>query len=85
MAANIIRVLVDDDTRRRCNVSGREKDMLDPAIVDYTKTMCFQFFPLSNSEKKADEWSKCVISIDECNRRLKNKPRKQKPSADETE
>ena len=79
MAVNAIRVLVDEETRKKSNVAGRGKDMLDPVIVNYVKNMCFQFFPITGSEKKADEWSKCVISIDESSRRLKNRPHKQKP------
>ena len=71
MAVNAIRVLVDEETRKKSNVVGRGKDMLDPVIVNYVKNMCFQFFPVMGSEKKADEWSKCVISIDESSRQLK--------------
>lgn len=79
MAANLIRALVDEETRKLSNVSGRGKDMLDPVVVNYVKKMSFQFFPLNGSEKETDEWSKCIVSIDESSRRLKNKPRKQKP------
>ena len=79
MAVNMVRALVDEETRKQCNVMGRGKDMLDPVVVSYVKAMSFQFFPLSGSEKMAEEWSKCKISIDESSRRLKNKPRKEKP------
>ena len=78
MGANLIRALVDKETRKQSNVSGRGKDMLDPVVVSYVRNMCFQFYPLSGSEKEADEWRKCVVSIDESSRRLKNKPPKQK-------
>ena len=78
MAANLIRALVDEETRKQSNVSGRGKDMLDPVVVSYVKNMCFQFYPLRGSEKEVDEWGKCIVSIDESSRRLKNKPPKQK-------
>ena len=78
MGANLIRALVDKETRKQSNVSGRGKDMLDPVVVSYVRNMCFQFYPLSGSEKEADEWGKCIVSIDESSRRLKNKPPKQK-------
>ena len=75
MAANLIRALMDEETRKQSNVSGRGKDILDPS---YVRNMCFQFYPLSGSEKEADEWGKCIVFIDESSRRLKNKPPKQK-------
>ena len=79
MAANLVRALFDEETRKQCNVSGmRGKEMLNPVVVGFIKNMCFQFFPLNGSEKQADEWGKCVISIDESSRRLRNKPRKEK-------
>ena len=66
------------ETRKQSNVSGRGRDMLDPVVVSYVKNMCFQFYPLHGSEKEVDEWGKCIVSIDESSRRLKNKPPKQK-------
>ena len=76
MAVNLIRRLFSHETRMKCNVSGHGKDMLDPVLVNYAKTICFQFFPLNGSEKLTEEWKQCVISIDESCRRLKNKPNK---------
>ena len=78
MAANLVRALFDEDTRKQCNVSGRGKEMLDLVAVAFVKNECFQFFLLSGSEKQEDEWGKCVIFIDESSRRLRNKLRKQK-------
>ena len=78
-AANLVRVLFDEETRKLCNVSGRGKEMLNPVIVGFIKNMCFQFFPLNGTEKQVEEWGKCVVSIDESSRRLRNKPRKEKP------
>jgi len=52
MAANLVRALVDEETRKQSNVSGRGKDMLDPVVISYVKNMCFQFFPLSGADKR---------------------------------
>ena len=85
MAVHLVRILFNEDTRIQSNVSGRcGKDMLDPLIIRYIKNVCFQFFPLNGGEKRSDEWNKCIVAIDESNRRLKNKPRKTKPVVDET-
>ena len=85
MAVHLVRILFNEDTRIHSNVSGRcGKDMLDPLIIRYVKNICFQFFPLGGGEKRADEWNKCIVAIDESNRRLKNKPRKTKSVVDET-
>ena len=85
MAVHLVRILFDEDIRIHSNVSGRcGKDMLDPLIIRYIKNICFQFFPLGGGEKRAEEWNKCIVAIDESNRRLKNKPRKTKSVVDET-
>jgi len=76
MAVNLIRRLFDKDTRIKSNVSGHGKEMLDPVLVNYAKTICFQFFPLNSSEKVVEEWNKCIIYIDKSSQRLKNKPNK---------
>ena len=83
MAANLVRALFNEDNSKQCNVSGRGKEMLDSVVVGFVKNVCFQFFPLSGSEKQEDEWGKCVVSIDESSRRLRNKPRKQKPQKEQ--
>ena len=76
MALNLVRRLFNKQTRMMSNVSGRGKEMLDPVLISYAKNICFQFFPLSPSEKSVEEWNKCAISIDESSCRLKNKPNK---------
>lgn len=43
MAVNLIRRLFSHETRMKSNVSRRRKDMLDPVLVNYAKTICFQF------------------------------------------
>ena len=85
MAVHLVRILFNEDTRIQSNVSGRcGKDMLDPLIIRYIKNTCFQFFPLGCGEKRTDEWNKCIVAVDESNRRLKNKPRKTKSVIDGT-
>jgi len=75
-AANLVRSLFTKEVRMRCNVNGRGKDMLDPNLIRFVKNKCFEYFPLSGTEKLAEKWGECVVSIDEANRRLKNKPSK---------
>ena len=72
-ATRIICYLVDFDTRKRSNVHGRGKEQLDPQVVKYAKVKCFEYFPCPASAMK-EEWSMCVIAIDESCRRL-NKPK----------
>lgn len=50
---------------------------LNPISMDYVKSFCFQFHPLEASQKDKVEWRKCAIAVDESNRRLYNKPKKQ--------
>lgn len=71
-AVAVATLLLDEETRKCSNVPGRGKEKLDPQVVKYAKTKCFEYFPSAASAIK-DEWSKCVISIDESCRRL-NKP-----------
>ena len=75
-AANLVRSLFTREERMRCNVKGRGKDMLNPTLIEFVKTKCFEFFPLPGSENVKDKWAECIVSIDEANRRLKNKPTK---------
>ena len=74
-AVRMIRHLIDKETRKRSNVNGRGKEQLDPQIVKFAKAQCFEYFPCASSAIK-EEWSKCVISINESCRRLMNKPTK---------
>ena len=68
-AVLLIRRLVDKDVRRRSNVNGKGKEKLDPAIVKYVKSQCFEYYPCQAVEVKK-EWANCIISIDESCRRL---------------
>lgn len=69
-AALLVQKLFDIPTRMRSNVAGRGKEKLDPEIIKYVKAKCFDFYECHPSEVK-EEWSKCVISIDEKSRALK--------------
>ena len=70
--------LFDENTRKTSNVAGKVgKAQLNPLIIDYVKSLAFQFFPLHPHEKKGKAWADCILAIDEKNRRLNNKPTKQ--------
>lgn len=69
-AALLVQRLFDIQTRMRSNVAGRGKERLDPEIMKYIKAKCFEYFECPPSEIK-NEWSKCVVSIDEKSRALK--------------
>ena len=72
-SAKLVAEIFDKDTRQRSNVAGRlGKLKLNPVLIDYVKSLTFQFYPVQYSESEKAEWAKCVISIDESNRR-KNK------------
>ena len=69
-SARLVVELFDEDTRKRSNVKGKlGKLKLNPVLVDYVKSVTFQFYPLENSESEKAAWAKCVIFIDEMNRR----------------
>ena len=75
-AAKLVVALFDEGTRKKCNVSGKMgKSKLNPVLIQYVKSLAFQFYPLEHNENEKGEWAKCVVSIDEINRRL-NKPAK---------
>ena len=75
-SARLVAELFDENTRKRSNISGKlGKLRLNPALMNYAKSMVFQFYPLEHSESEKAEWEKCFIAIDEFNRRL-NKQRK---------
>ena len=63
--------MFDEDTRKHSKVSGKlGKLKLNPVLMDYAKSLVFQFYPLEHSESEKVEWGKCVIAIDEFIRRL---------------
>jgi len=79
-AAKLVAELFDEDTRKRSNVSGKAgKLRLNPVLMEHVRSLTFQYYPLELAESEKAEWAKCVISIDEFNRRLKNKPKKSLP------
>ena len=76
-AVKLARKLFDEGTRKQSNVHGKlGKLKLNPVLIDYIKSLCFQFYPLQESQTEKVEWGKCVIAVDESNRRLNNKPNK---------
>ena len=78
--ANLTRRLFDKQTRKISNVSGKKKAKLNPIIMEYVKSTCFQFFPCLQLDV-GKEWSNCVVAIDESCRRLNNKPKKRHETA----
>ena len=77
-AVNLVRRLFAASVRRASNVSGKGgKSQLNPPIMQYIRSLTFQFFPLQGFENERKEWASCVVSIDESCRRLVNKPCRQ--------
>ena len=73
-SAKIVAELFDEDTRKRSNVAGKfGKLKLNPVLMDYAKSLAFQFYPLEHFESEKTEWAKCVIAIDKFNRRKAKK------------
>lgn len=70
-AAKLVAVMFDEQTRKRSNVGGKlGKIKLNPILIAHIKSLVFQHFPLEEDEREATEWSRCVVAIDEKNRRL---------------
>ena len=75
-SAKLNEVLFDKDTRKRSNVAGKMgKLRLNPILMDYIKSLAFQHFPLEKDENQNSEWARCIIAIDEENRRLNKNSR----------
>ena len=76
-AVNMVREMFDEDTMKRSNVAGKlGKLKMNPVLIEYIKSLTFQYYPIEPFEKEKTEWAKCVIAIDEGNRRLNNKPKR---------
>ena len=69
-AALMVKHLFDVPTRMRSNVSGRNKEQLDPEIMKYIKAKAFEYYECKASDVKK-EWSRCVTAIDDKSRALK--------------
>ena len=75
-ASRLVRELFDEPTRRKSNVKGKlGKLQLNPVLIDYVKSLTFQYYPLEQFEKENNEWAECIVAIDEANRR---KPKSKK-------
>ena len=46
----------------------------ETVLIQYIKSLTFQHYPLESFETEKKAWAKCVLAIDEGNRRLNNKP-----------
>ena len=68
-AVLLVRRLVDKDVRRRSNVNGKGKEKLNPEVIRFVKSKCFEYYPSQPADIKK-EWSLCIITIDESCRRL---------------
>ncbi|XP_065893215.1 uncharacterized protein [Dysidea avara] len=79
-SVNLVRRLFTVSVRCLSNVSGKgRKSQLNPQMIQYIRSLTFQFFPLQGYENERKEWAACVVSIDESCRRLINKPSRQQP------
>ena len=76
-ATLLVKRLFPEEVRKVSNVSGKDKQQLDPSIIEYVKDTTFVHWPLAQSEKTDKEWGECKIAIDKANRRL-NRPAKKK-------
>ena len=75
-AVNLERNIFDEDTKKLSNVAGKlGKLKMNPVSIEYVKSLTFQYYPLEPFEKEKKEWNNCVVTIDESNRRLNNKPK----------
>ena len=76
-AVNLVRNIFDENTRKLSNVAGKlGKLKMNPVLMDYVKSLTFQYYLLEPFEREKKEWSNSVLAIDESNRRLNNKPKK---------
>lgn len=76
-AVNLVRNIFDEETRKVSNVSGKlGKRRMNPVLMEYVKSLSFQYYPLETFESEKVEWGRCIVAIDESNRRLNNKPKK---------
>ena len=70
-AKKLAEALFDEETRASSNVSGRGKRKLNPIIIKYVRSICFQFYPHHGDE--VADWKECIRAINEGNRRLLRK------------
>lgn len=70
-ARNLVRKLFTEDVMEKSNISGINKDKLDPHKISEVKRVTMQMYPLEYGENEFLAWKKCHIAIDEGCRRLK--------------
>ena len=74
-STRLVRKLFDESTRRQSNVHGKlGKSKLNPVIMDYVKSLTFQYYPLEGYESEQQEWARCVVAIDSSSRGLNKRP-----------
>lgn len=74
-STRLVRKLFDENTRRHSNVNGkRGKSKLNPVIMDYVKSLTFQYYPLEAHESEQQEWAGCTVAIDSSCRGLNKRP-----------
>ena len=61
-AKKLAEALFDEETRASSNVNGRRKRKLNPIIIRYIRSICFQFYPHHGDEEA--EWKECIRAID---------------------
>ena len=73
----MVREIFGEETMKRSNVAGKfGKLKMNPVLIQYIKSLTFQHYPLESFETEKKAWAKCVLAIDEGNRRLNNKPKR---------
>ena len=73
-ATKLVCQLFDEDTRKKSNVAGKlGKAKLNAVVMDYIKSLTFQYYPLEGNEKEEKAWQACVIAIDSKSRSLNRK------------
>ena len=58
---------------KRSNVTGKLGNKNETVLIQYIKSLTFQHYPLESFETEKQAWTKCVLAIDESNRRLNKK------------
>lgn len=73
-ATKLVCKLFDEETRKKSNVAGKlGKASLNPVVMEYVKSLTFQYYPLETGQKEEKEWKSCVIAIDSNSRSLNRK------------
>ena len=56
---NLVHNIFDEDTRKLSNVGGKlGKLKMNPVLMEYVRSLTFQYYPLEPFEKEKVEWGK---------------------------